>query len=159
MMDIFHKLYHQSIMSSISVGLGNKSKPNGRALIDRCRYDTILDRRCYLQPFHFQNCNTIILKHPNIISCWTLSPKRQALSSNSRALSRNNTKTYKCIIRAFQNIQIFKNRTNSRKVMWILDRLKKPPFFLTDIRGFSVDIRSDDDIYIYYAHTSRAPRR
>ena len=37
--------------------------------------------------FPFQNRNTIILKHPNIISCWALSPDSRALSPSSRPLS------------------------------------------------------------------------
>ena len=36
--------------------------------------------------FPFQS-NTIILKHPNIVSCWALSPDSRALSPSSRPLS------------------------------------------------------------------------
>ena len=38
--------------------------------------------------FPFQNRNTIILKHPNIVSCWALSPDSRALSPSSRPLGR-----------------------------------------------------------------------
>ena len=46
-----------------------------------------------------------------------LSPNRRVLSQNSRPLSQKCIKFMKYMIRAAQNIQNFKNRPNSRKVM------------------------------------------
>ena len=77
-----------------------------------------------------------------------LSPNRRALSQNSRPLSHTSIKIIKYTIRPAQNIQNFKNRPNSRKVMMVW---KNCHFFyvkLAKIDDFRGDLRSDDDNYI-----------
>ena len=74
---------------------------------------------CWLENSGKLEVHSPVLIQANYLS---LSPKRRALSHNSRLLSHKSTKIRKHPTRDVQNIKKIENRPSSHKVMWIWKR-------------------------------------
>ena len=77
----------------------------------------VMNQPCYRKVMSIWK-SMIFLSETDLCS-WLLPPIRRSLSQNSRPLSHKSTKIRKYMIRAAQNIQNYKNRPNSHRVMLI----------------------------------------
>ena len=77
----------------------------------------VMNQPCYRKVMSIWK-SMIFLSETDLCS-WLLPPIRRSLSQNSRPLSHKSTKIRKYMIRAAQNIQNYKNRPNSHKVLLI----------------------------------------